>query len=310
MRRAAVKAVVFRARRMLIAMSLAALLVLALTLAAPVAAQDETTAQTVDETQAVKKDKDASSDEPEQSVQEGGPQTESDPDEQAGTQTTTRATDPLQEAEVTIESPGGTVERIEIAAAGCDIGKGATVTVDDGNSNPVTFVDGVVRGDDDVTANIEATQDQVVIDGFDAEDLGGFGAEGNEEGEVTDSTGITCGRDAGEAAADDAAADDATEDGTTEDDAKAADELQELRCDELLVLFRAEGSAQQYGDASGFADSDVRAQIEVCLEEEIVEGTAADGDLPDTGGLSLIGLVVLGVVSAAAGLSVIRGGRR
>jgi hypothetical protein len=32
--------------------------------------------------------------------------------------------------------------------------------------------------------------------------------------------------------------------------------------------------------------------------------------LPNTGGLSLIGLAVLGVVSAAAGLSVIRGGRR
>nr|MBA2619538.1 hypothetical protein [Rubrobacter sp.] len=93
--------------------------------------------------------------------------------------------------------------------------------------------------------------------------------------------------------------------------AKAADELQDLSCDELLVLFRAESSSgQQYGDASGFADSEVRAQIEVCLEEEIVEGTAADGDLPDTGGLSLIGLAVLGVVSAAAGLSVIRGGRR
>jgi hypothetical protein len=76
------------------------------------------------------------------------------------------------------------------------------------------------------------------------------------------------------------------------------------------VLFRAEASAQQYGDASGFADADVRAQIEVCLEEEIVEGTAADEDLPDTGGLSLIGLAVLGIVSAAACLSVIRGGRR
>lgn len=91
----------------------------------------------------------------------------------------------------------------------------------------------------------------------------------------------------------------------------AADDLKELSCDELLVLFRAEsGSEAQYGDAAVFADSEVRAQVEVCLEREIVKGTAADEDLPDTGGLPLLALAVLGVVSAAAGLSVIRGGRR
>jgi hypothetical protein len=48
----------------------------------------------------------------------------------------------------------------------------------------------------------------------------------------------------------------------------------------------------------------------VCLEKEIVQGTAADEDLPDTGGLPLLAVAVLGFVSAAAGLSVIRGGRR
>ena len=48
----------------------------------------------------------------------------------------------------------------------------------------------------------------------------------------------------------------------------------------------------------------------MCLEEEVVEGTVADEDLPDTGGLSLLALAVVGVVSAAAGLSVIRGRRR
>ena len=48
----------------------------------------------------------------------------------------------------------------------------------------------------------------------------------------------------------------------------------------------------------------------MCLEGEIIKGTAADEDLPDTGGLPLLALAVLGVVSAAAGLSVIRGGRR
>ena len=77
------------------------------------------------------------------------------------------------------------------------------------------------------------------------------------------------------------------------------------------MLFRGGSSSeQQYEDAAAFADSGVRAQIEVCLEEEIVEGTVADEDLPDTGGLPLLALAVVGVVSAAAGLSVIRGGRR
>lgn len=284
---------------MLVAMSLAALLVLALTLAAPLAAQEETTAQPANKAQTVSKDKDAPSGEPEQSAQEGGKQAESVPVEEAGAATAARATDSLQEAAVTIESTdNGTVERIEIAAAGCAIEKGATVTVADGGDIEQTFTNiGDVTAEG--SANIEATEDQVLVTDIEEDLNTGFGT--SNTGEVTDSAGITCGRAADEPAADDA---------TTEDDAKAANELQELGCDELLVLFRAEGSAQQYGDASGFADADVRAQIEVCLEEEIVEGTAADGDLPDTGGLSLIGLAVLGIVSAAACLSVIRGGRR
>jgi hypothetical protein len=78
-----------------------------------------------------------------------------------------------------------------------------------------------------------------------------------------------------------------------------------------LVLFRGESSSgQQYEDSAVFADSEVRARVEVCLEREIVAGTGIDEDLPDTGGPSLLALVVLGFVSAAAGLSVIRGGRR
>lgn len=294
MRRAAVKALVFRARRMLVAMSLVALLVLVLTLAAPVAAQEETTAQTVDETQAVKKDKDASSDEPEQSVQEGGPQTE-DATEGGDEQ----AADPLegQTANITADSVG------PIAVAGCKAvaDETASITVADADTDDATeevFTDGedsVFRfGQQGITITADG--------GGNLDQVAGEFEIGT--GEVTDSSGITCGRD-------DPAEADPVEADPAEGDAKAADELQDLSCDELLVLFRAESSSgQQYGDASGFADSEVRAQIEVCLEEEIVEGTAADGDLPDTGGLSLIGLAVLGVVSAAAGLSVIRGGRR
>jgi hypothetical protein len=109
---------------------------------------------------------------------------------------------------------------------------------------------------------------------------------------------------------------DSADNGTRTDE-----DLADLSCDELLALFRGEGSSgqqygagsgsrQQYGDATIFADADVRARIEVCLEREIVAGTGIDEDLPDTGGVSLLALAVLGMVSVAAGLSVIRGGRR
>lgn len=286
------KAAAFQARRMLVAMFFVALLVLALTLAAPVAAQEET----INETQTVTQDKDASS-EPEQSVQ-GRVQQAGDATEQAAT----RATDSLQDAAVTIESPGGMVDRIQIAAADCDVEKGATVTVQDGDDNPATFVNsGDDSRGDDVIATMSSAQGQIVIDDFVVNTLDEFGAEGNKDSEVIDSTGITCGR---EAAAD--VGDDGNDARTV---ARTADDLLEFSCAELLVLFRADGG-RQYGDASRFADSDVRARIEVCLEREIVRGTAADEELPDTGGLSLVGLAVLGVVSAAAGLSVIRGGRR
>jgi hypothetical protein len=100
-------------------------------------------------------------------------------------------------------------------------------------------------------------------------------------------------------------------DENNENDAKNAEGPEDLGCEKLLVLFRGEsGSEAQYAEAAVFADSEMRAEVEVCLEREIVKGTAADEGLPDTGGPSLLALAVLGLVSAAAGLSVIRGGRR
>jgi hypothetical protein len=246
------KAAALYARVVLAAMSLAALLVLALTLASPAAAQEG--------------------------------------DDQAAT----RATDSLQDAVVTIQSDdAGTVNRIEIADDDCRVEKGATVTVGDENGTPVTFVDGVARNDDDIDANLRATADQIVVDGFVAADVEGFQTEGEEDSRVTDSSGITCDSGGGQRAAADEARDD--------------DNLENLDCDELLVLFRGEGEGQ-YGVADRLADSDVRARIEVCLKKEIVNNPG--GNLPNTGGLSLIGLAVLGVVSAVAGLAVIRGGRR
>ena len=282
-----------RARQTLIALSLFVVLVLALSLASPVAAQEETTNEA----------RDASTGEEapgkrEQSVQGSGQQAEDATTARDQGQAAASATDPLQNAAVTIEPSSGTARRIEIAAADCDVEKGATVSVDAGEGAE-TFVNGDARNDDDVNANIQPIQDQIVIDGFASADVGVFGNGSDGDAIVTDSSGVTCGRGAGQAAAG----------GGNKGNGAGADDLEDLTCAELLVLFRGEG---QYGD-DGTAvvdlnDSEVRAQIEVCLEKEIVNNPG--GNLPNTGGVSLLALAVLGVVSAAAGLSVIRGGRR
>ena len=316
MRRAVVKALVSHSGRVFVTALLAAfLLVLALTPTVPVAAQEETTALPDNEAQTFTKGNDDSSDEPKQSVQESAQR--ADPN-QAGEeqQAATRATGSLQGTDAFIvESADMTVGRIEISHADCDIGKGATVTVRDGSSDEAMFINGVARGDE-ITATIKASQNQVIINGIANEGLDAISgsSENDRNATVTSTTGITCDRDddggsgggggngGGNGGGDNAG------DG---DDARTADELRNLSCEELLVLFRAGSSSSvQYGDAVALADADVRARIEVCLEQEIVKGTAADEDLPDTGGVSLLRLAVLGVVSAAAGLSVVRAGRR
>ena len=250
---------------MLVAMSLTALLVLALTLAAPVAAQEETTAQPASKAEASSCSTDADE-----------VATFTTKDESFGPfRITAESFDVLYEAQ---EDRGSGPFRVAVTENGDTVTETAKIT-----TFPVDDVLEVAdEGPGSFSLDVEANDVDFAITVCEAGRTGGSGSAnaGGDEGE------------------------------NGGDDAMAADELQKLGCDELLVLFRAEGSAQQYGDASGFADADVRAQIEVCLEEEIVEGTAADEDLPDTGGLSLIGLAVLGVVSAAAGLSVIRGGRR
>jgi hypothetical protein len=299
-------AAALRARHTLAAMAVAALLVLALALAAPVAAQEETP----NRTQTVAKDKDASGDQYE--LVQGDEQQAEDGAQEDDERATGRATESLQGAEALIidENSDGTVDRVEIEAAGCEVEeKGATVTVEDESNTPATFTnapDTAATGADEVEATLEAIGDQVIVEVADGADLPpGFGSEAaSEDGTVSSFAGITCGRedDGGNAAGGDE---------NQGDNTKNNDDLEDLSCEELLVLFRGESSSgEQYADAAFFADSEVRAQVEVCLEKEIVEGTAADEDLPDTGGPSLLALAVLGFVSAAAGLSVIRGGRR
>jgi len=262
---------------MLVSMFLAALLALAMTLAAPVAAQEETTSGA----QTVAGGKEASGKQ-KQSVQGSGQQAE------AGEE---QAADPLegQTANITAGSIG------PIAVAGCEAEAGETtsITIADTEDADIekTFTDG-----GDVTFQFGQQGITIAAEGNGTDLNEGFDAI---TGEVIDSEGIVC--DDGEQRADE------NNDGSNAN----TDNLENLSCDELLVLFRGESSSgQQYGDAAVFADSEVRAQVEVCLEREIVKGTAADEDLPDTGGVSLLALAVLGFVSVAAGLSVIRGGRR
>ena len=270
------------ARHVLLAVSLAAMLALAL--AVPVDAQEETT----DQEQTVTKDKNAPGKQ-EQVVQGSGQQAEDE-----------RTADPLegQTATITPDSIG------PIAVAGCEAvaGEIASITVADESGEPgENFIDndGVVFQFEEQGITIDAEEDEEdLTERFDA-------ATEEIAGEVVRSDGIVCDDSGGgQRAADaNAAADD--------ENTARTENLEDLSCEELLVLFRGESSSgQQYEDSAVFADSEVRAQVEVCLEEEIVEGTAADENLPDTGGLPLLALAVLGVVSAAAGLSMIRGGRR
>jgi hypothetical protein len=199
---------------------------------------------------------------------------------------------------------------IVVSANDCTVAaddSAVSITVEDGDGTSARFVDG------QEAVTITAPGGRPQIQGPAADFIGesatfpstdsSFDTDGDYT--VASSEGVTCARTGGGQRVDDEEAD------PVDDVSKSADELANLGCDELLVLFRGESnSGQQYGDAAVFADSEVRAQVEVCLEREILEGTAADDDLPDTGGLSLLALAVLGVVSAAAGLSVIRGGRR
>ena len=186
---------------------------------------------------------------------------------------------------------------VRIAASDCTVTGGASVTLEDGDGTRAEFVDDEKGATITVPGGrpqIRATNGDFIDDSatFPTTDTS-FDTDGDYT--VASSEGVTCARTGDRQRADDA------------DAARTADDLENLDCDELLVLFRGEGEGQ-YGVADRLADSDVRARIEVCLKKEIVNNPG--GNLPNTGGLSLIGLAVLGAVSAVAGLAVIRGGRR
>lgn len=194
-----------------------------------------------------------------------------------------RATGPLADATATLTDDDDVrrdVDRITIPVADCTApDAGVTVTIgQDGEQATISNSQG---------NNIEAQDDQVIITGLNGEDIVASGINGLEEGSgnVVRSSGISCER------ADDGASGDGEADGDG------------LNCEQLLQRFRGVDDAQYVG-------VDVGNQIAICLEQEVEQNTAVGGDLPDTGGPSLVGLAVLGVGSALAGFSLIRGSRR
>jgi hypothetical protein len=222
-------------------------------------------------------------------------------DDGGNDQTSNRASDSLQGANARIieetDDGDGKVDRIEITAADCQVDPDATITIEDVDPTSETFTNGT--SGTGIAATIKAEQDRIVVDDISEEVSDDFGREGaTDQGTVAESTGIVCG--SGRDADDDG-------NGNDGDGVQSAGDLLNISCEDLLGLFRS--GTGQYGDAALFADPEVRERVEKCLEEEVVADTAADDDLPDTGGVSLLWLAVLGAVAAVAALAVIRPGR-
>lgn len=310
---------VSRTRGALITIFFATLLSLTLLLAAPLEAQEttdkaETTAQTSDVTATVTEDGETTAQagdttvttakangDAEQSVQQGAQQTRATEDDSS--QAATRATTTLDRrpARVTESAadPDEIVDRIVVPVANCEVDPDATLVVEDDDGTSVSLTNGqnvTVTANDNGLTIVGAGVNGNLID---LDQKGGdqqFGTvRETVQGEVVSSTGITCSR-------------------TDDDDgnngkAQNANSLEDLGCDELLRRFRS-ADDRQYNNGALFTNVNVRNQIIVCLEEEVVGNTAADEQLPDTGGPSLLGLAALGVVSAVFGASVIRGARR
>ena len=238
---------------------------------------------------------------------------QADENEDDDSRATTRAAVTLgrETAQITeIESaddPDIIVDRIVVSAADCEVNPDAVVVVEDDDGTRVRLTN-------NQNATITATEDQVTIVGTDTggnltelNPIGGDNQFGTGKdtvvGEVVSASGITCGRDDGDGEGSDfKAADGDNFDGVV-------DNLLDLECDALLRRFRSVEQGQ-YGAPAAFATVEVSDRIVVCLKQEVIQGTASDENLPDTGGLPLLGLAALGLVSAVAGVSVIRGTRR
>lgn len=215
----------------------------------------------------------------------------------AGAQTTT--SDPLQGAQVTVNGNTVTVSTTDTSCT-LQVSENATVVLKNGSAT-------VTISAADNTFEVASNGQQLTITGKGTNEIvidsGGSLTDGTTY-TVDRSTDVTCGNSNGNSNSNGDKANDGKQ-------ANSGDDLLSLSCEELLKRFRAGDDASgQYGDDTTFADPDVRKRVEECLKKEIVQGTAADEKLPNTGGVSLLALAVLGVVSTAACVSVVRGVRR
>lgn len=213
----------------------------------------------------------------------------------AGAQTA--ASDPLQDARARF-TPGNAstadaviVGPTKVANCSLQVAENAAVVLNEGNTTVrISAADNIFE----VTSNGQ----RLTITGRGDSEINTTPASAltaNSTFTVKSSTGVTC-------------SDDEVNDNRQ---ASNGDDLLSLSCEELLKRFRADDEASgQYDDDTIFADPDVRKRVEECLKKEIIKDTAADEELPDTGGVSLLALAVLGAVSVAAGVSVVRGARR
>lgn len=240
--------------------------------------------------------------EPRQAVQQDGQQAQAATDDEADTQITARAPAEVENASAQIidsADPDSIVNQVVVSDVDCTVQEGATIVVQDNDGTRVRLTDGV-------NVNITSPENRIVaqgtIDGNLGDDADEPIAPGNdsnfgrpnddqytEVAEIIDATGITCDRD--------------DDNGGNNGNAANNNDDNNLNCDALLRRFRGASGGQ-------YLDVNVSNQILICLAQEVNQDTAADGDLPDTGGPSLIGIAIFGVVSALAGLSLVRGSRR
>lgn len=212
------------------------------------------------------------------------------------------------------------VEIIRIPGPTCRAEEGASFDLRDENGTLATFTDR--DGSNNRFENVQIKETRaglrVTSDGPDNDikpvnERGGDGDLATGGLRVAASTGITCRNNGNVGSASGNGEDEAPENGAAvaaaDEGGEAAENLLALDCDDLLERLR-DREEGQYADR-GFATSAVEARIDECREQEVIDETDTDENLPDTGGLPLLGIAVLGLASVVAGASVIRGaGRR
>jgi hypothetical protein len=170
------------------------------------------------------------------------------------------------------DSPSSPPDLVTIAAEGCRVSEGASVTLEDGDGTQARFVDGE-RG-----IEITSTSDQIRIEGPDDDFIGDHAVSQSDPGFDTDgdyavvsTTGIAC-EDLGPSP---------SETGDDEDPGAAS---------------------AQYGQDRDTTVPE-KSPPEVVVKKEVITKTIPEKSLPVTGGLSRWALTVFSLALVGAGVS-------